>query len=78
VDHDDGGTFKAALVRGSRAARRMTAQVALGSGGIGAGIGTLRQGSAARAGSSPPVAGSRQAYPHGDDGATAGRRHEVS
>jgi hypothetical protein len=49
-----------------------------GFGGIGAGIGTVRQGSAARAGSSPPVAGSRQAYPHGDDGATAGRRHEVS
>jgi hypothetical protein len=54
VDHDDDGAFKAALVRGGRVARRMTAQVVLGSGGIGEETGTVRQGSAARAGNSPP------------------------
>src|SRR3954452_11272354 len=78
VDHDDGGAFKAALVRGGGAARRMTAQVALGSGGIGERTGIVRRASAARAGNSPPVAGSRQACRHGISGATAGRRHEVS
>jgi hypothetical protein len=65
VDHDDGGAFKVALVRDGRAARWMTAQVALGSGGIGEETGTVMQGSAARAGNSLPVAGARQACRHG-------------
>jgi hypothetical protein len=45
VDHDDGDAFKVALVQDGRAARWMTAQVALGSGGIGEETGTVMQGS---------------------------------